>query len=75
MRLNFRQEIYPTNYSEGETIKDIVEYYLKSKQRIKNSGPHYWCEKIILPYVGDMTLDELDIPKVSKFPHIDSIVH
>ena len=52
MRLNLRQGIYPTNFSEGETIRDIVEYYLKDKQRIKNSGAHYWWERIILPYVG-----------------------
>lgn len=64
MRLNLRQGIYPTNYSQGETIRDVVEYYLKGKLRRRNTGPHYWCERIILPYVGDMTLDELDTPKV-----------
>ena len=64
MRLNLRQGIYPTNFSEGKNIKDIVEYYLKGKQRTKNTGAHYWCERIVLPYVGEMALDELDTPKV-----------
>ncbi len=64
MRLNLRQGIYPTNFSEGKTVKDIVDYYLKRKRRTKNAGAHYWCERIILPYVGDLTLDELDTPKI-----------
>ena len=64
MRLNLREGVYPTNFSEGQTIKDVVEYYLKGRQRTKNTGPHYWCERIVIPYVGDMTLDELDTPKV-----------
>jgi integrase len=64
MRLDLREGIYPSNFSQGATIRDIVEYYLKGKQRGRNSGPHYWCERIVLPYVGDMTLDELDTPKV-----------
>ena len=46
MKLNLRQGIYPTNFSQGETIRDIVGYYLKGKLRRKNSGPHYWCESV-----------------------------
>lgn len=47
MRLNLRQGIYPTNFSQGATIRDIVEDYLKSKLRRKNTGSHYWCERCI----------------------------
>jgi integrase len=64
MRLNLREGVYPTNFSEGQTIKDVVEYYLKGRQRTKNTGAHYWSARIVIPYVGDMTLDELDTPKV-----------
>ena len=55
---------YPTNKSEAKTVKEIVARYLKNKPRRKNSGAHYWCERVILPYTGDLTLDELDKHRV-----------
>jgi integrase len=60
LRKNLWVGKYPTNLSEAKTVKEIVERYLKNKQRKRNSGAHYWCERVILPYAGDLTLDELD---------------
>jgi integrase len=64
MRLALRDGKYPTNYAVAKTVKDIVDAYLKTKPRTKNSGPHRVCERIILPYAADLTLEEVDNPMV-----------
>ena len=64
LRKNLWVGKYPTNKSEAKTVKEIVERYLKNKPRKRNSGAHYWCERVILPYAGDLTLDELDKHRV-----------
>ena len=64
LRKNLWVGKYPTNKSEAKTVKEIVARYLKNKPRRKNSGAHYWCERVILPYAGDLTLDELDKHRV-----------
>ena len=55
LRKNLWVGKYPTNISEAKTVKEIVELYLKNKPRKKNSGAHYWCERVILPYAGEFS--------------------
>jgi integrase len=51
---------FPNTGSQNAiTVADVVSFYLEDKKCTNRSGPHYWSQRIVIPYTGHIKLDDL----------------